>query len=98
MRGLHTSLVIVVAAIVILIVALVVLSIFGIGIQTFTTMVQAESFCVSQCQVSCSTTQTMPLTWNAQSVMVGTGAQAVKKSCATVVAVTSCTGKCAPPS
>jgi hypothetical protein len=92
MRGLHTSLVIVVAAIVILIVALIVISIFGVGIQTFTTITQAESFCVSQCTASCSITKTMPPTWNAVSVKVG----ADTKSCADVVKVSTCTGKCKP--
>lgn len=98
MKGLHTSLIIVVAAIVILIVALVVLTIFGVGIQTFTTMVQAEPFCVSQCQSSCTITKTMPPTWKADSLMVGTGAAAVKKSCADVVGAASndCKDKCAP--
>ncbi len=90
MRGLHTSLVIVVAAIVILIVALVVLTIFGVGIQTFSTMVQAESFCVAQCQSSCTITNIMPPTWKADSVKVGNDI----KSCEVVVGVGTCTGKC----
>ncbi len=92
MKGLHTSLVIVVAAIVILIVALVVLTIFGVGIQTFSTMVQAESFCVSQCQASCRITNTMPVTWNADSIKVNNEIT----SCATEVGGAGCTGKCAP--
>ena len=93
MRGLHTSLIIVVAAIVILIVALVVLTIFGVGIQTFSTMVQAESFCVSQCQASCRITNIMPVTWKAESVKVGDGPL---QSCESLVGGAGCSGKCAP--
>lgn len=70
MKALHTSLVIVVAAIVILIVALVVLTVFGVGITPMRTITDAKSNCLTQGSISCQVAGSPPLTWNSPSVMV----------------------------
>jgi hypothetical protein len=64
MKGLSTSLVIVVTAIVILVVALVILTIFGTGITRFNTIAEARNFCYGIGVPSCETTGTLPAGWS----------------------------------
>ena len=94
MKGLHTSLVIVVAAIVILIVALVVLTIFGVGITPVRSITDATAQCTMLCKATCRTTNSMPPTWDVKTMLVNN----VLTSCATATTVASsaCTGVCAP--
>ena len=86
MKALHTSLVIVVAAIVILIVALVVLTIFGVGITPMRTLTDARSNCFIQGSFSCQATGNPPMTWNSPSVMVNN----VMMSCSMATGCTKC--------
>lgn len=94
MRGLHTSLVIVVAAIVILIVALIVLTIFGVGVSSFSSIAEAKSQCITMCQASCRITQQVPLTWKTANMRVA-GAAPIPCSDASLAGVADCTGVCA---
>ena len=86
MKALHTSLVIVVAAIVILIAALVVLTIFGMGITSVQTVTEARSQCFAQGSLSCQATGNPPLGWNSPSVMVNN----VVMSCREATGYESC--------
>jgi len=63
MKGLSTTIILVVTVVVILVAALVVLTIFGQGIQNVSTITQAQSMCMSEVQISCST-GAWPATWN----------------------------------
>lgn len=86
MKALHTSLVIVVAAIVILIVALVVLTIFGVGITPMRSITDAKSSCLIQGSISCQAAGSPPITWNSPSVMVNN----VMMSCSLATECSDC--------
>ena len=64
MKGLSTTLVIVISAVVILVAALVVLTIFGQGVGQVATLAQASSSCQTEGRASCSTTGILPTTWS----------------------------------
>ena len=89
MKGLHTSLVVVIAAIVILIVALVVLTIFGVGIAPVSSLSNANAQCRNLCQATCRVTGSMPPTWDQATVLDNN----VMKSCETLLVVSK-TGGC----
>jgi len=57
MKGLSTTILIVVTAVVILVAALVMLTIFGSGIQNVATISQAQTMCSTEASISC------PLGW-----------------------------------
>ena len=84
MRGLHTSLIIVVAAIVILVVALIVLTIFGVGIGGVSDYLTQRNICVSTYTSSCSVTGTEPPNWNSQ-MQVNVDGSIEYKSCANLI-------------
>ncbi|MCK4715128.1 MAG: hypothetical protein KAT35_06105 [Candidatus Aenigmarchaeota archaeon] len=86
MKALHTSLVIVVAAIVILIVALIILTIFGVGVTPMRSITDARSQCFTQGSISCQTAGSPPITWNSPSVMVNN----VMMSCSLATGCTDC--------
>ena len=65
MKGLSTTLIIVISAVVILVAALVVLTIFGQGVSQVATLAQAKSTCEAAGKASCSTTGALPPTWKA---------------------------------
>lgn len=63
MRGLSTTLIIVISAVVILVAALVLLTIFGQGVSQVATLAQARTTCQTEGRASCSTTGVLPATW-----------------------------------
>jgi hypothetical protein len=63
MKGLSTTLVIVITAVVILVAALVILTIFGRGVGQVATLAEASSVCNTQGRTSCSTAGVLPITW-----------------------------------
>ncbi|MCK4496952.1 MAG: hypothetical protein KAU24_02070 [Candidatus Aenigmarchaeota archaeon] len=71
MKGISTTLVIIVTAIVILVAALVVLTIFGGGITPIVDLTRAKSMCVSEGAIACTSTGNLPTTWYAQTKTVG---------------------------
>ncbi len=70
MKGISTTLVIIVTAIVILVAALVVLTIFGGGIQPIVDITEARNICLQQAAQSCSITGVLPPTWNVPTMNV----------------------------
>jgi hypothetical protein len=72
MKGLSTTILIVVTAVVILVAALVLLTIFGTGIQNVATISQAQSLCLTSAQTSCAF-GAWPTTWNAVNVRISGG-------------------------
>ena len=87
MKGLQTSLNVVIAAIVILIVALVLLTIFGVGITPVRTITGAVANCDAVGAASCLTVGSLPATWSSQSFLVDGAMKACSspeiKSCST---------------
>jgi len=71
MKGISTTLVIIVTAIVILVAALVVLTIFGGGITPIVDITQAKNMCASEGAIVCSATGQLPTNWNIQTKTVG---------------------------
>ena len=65
MKGLSTSLVVVITAIVILVVALVVLTIFGVGVGQVGSIAEAETQCISIATSACKTAGDLPPNWDA---------------------------------
>jgi len=63
MKGLSTTILIVVSAVVILVAALVVLAIFGSGITPITDFAQARSICMQRGASVCATLKTLPSDW-----------------------------------
>lgn len=63
MKGLSTSLIVVITAIVVLVVALVLLTIFGTGIQKFNSLGEAQNFCFSVGVPSCQASGQLPISW-----------------------------------
>jgi predicted PurR-regulated permease PerM len=53
MKGLSTTIILVVTVVVILVAALVVLTIFAQGIQTVATITQAQTMCSTEASISC---------------------------------------------
>ena len=70
MKGLSTTLIIVISAVVILVAALVVLTIFGQGASVVASLAQARSVCNSQAAQSYETVGVMPINWDVPSVNV----------------------------
>ncbi len=87
MKGLQTTLWIVIAAILALIIALVLLTIFGGSVASFSTLTDATNFCRNQCQISCSAIQQPPLGWSANKVKVAGDT----KTCQELVGACTCT-------
>jgi len=89
MKGLSTTILIVVTAVVILVAALVLLTIFGTGIQTVATISQAENLCILSAQTTAclSGTFTPPATWGVVSVRIAGGNP---QSCAQVFSGKEC--------
>ncbi|MEM5812261.1 MAG: hypothetical protein QW286_00945 [Candidatus Aenigmatarchaeota archaeon] len=83
MKALSTTILIVVTAVVILVAALVLLTIFGGGIQNVATITQAQSICLSNAQISCTTSdgKQMPSTWYVPNMRIAGGSP---QSCADV--------------
>ena len=71
MKGISTTLIIVVTAIVILVAALVVLSIFGQGITPITDITQARNICQQQVAVTCQAIGQVPPTWHQNTMRQG---------------------------
>lgn len=88
MKALHSTMIIVVAAIVILITASVVLIVFEVGITPIKTITDAKSYCLIQGSISCQVTNNPPPTWNSLSIT----ADGVLTSCAYVTGYGSCDG------
>ena len=76
MKGLSTTILIVVSAVVILVAALVVLTIFGGGMGQVSSITQFKNNCKLQAKTTCSSFGTLPPTWELE-VMV----QGKKTSC-----------------
>lgn len=74
MKGLSTTILIVVSAVVILVAALVVLAIFSGGMKSVTDFSQAKALCMQQAAASCSITGNIPNTWNSQTMVVNNAA------------------------
>jgi len=72
MKGLSTTILIVITAVVILVAALVILTIFGTGMQTVGTVAQAQSMCVNEAAISCPIGWP-PATWNIQTKRMPNG-------------------------
>ena len=66
MKGISTTLVIIVTAIVVLIAALVVLTIFGEAIWPIADITNARNMCIQQAGATCVSVGTLPPTWTAQ--------------------------------
>ncbi len=66
MKGISTTLIIIVTAIVILVAAIVVLTIFGEAIWPIVDITQARSTCIQQAGATCLASGRLPTTWNAQ--------------------------------
>jgi hypothetical protein len=81
MKGISTTLVIIITAVVVLVAALVVLSIFGGGIQPVVDITQARSVCLSEAAGTCSLTGQMPSTWNSPIKSVNVGGRTVAMAC-----------------
>jgi hypothetical protein len=89
MKGLSTSIVIVVTAVVILVAALVILTIFGGGMGSVGTLTNFRTQCIAQCQVTCPL-GSLPPTWTMTVKIQGTD-----QSCATATGVSgTCGGEC----
>ena len=73
MKGLSTSLIVVVTAIVLLVVALVILTIFSTGISQFGSIAEAQNYCASIASTSCAATGKMPPTWYTAKIKTPTG-------------------------
>ena len=76
----NMTLAVVVAAIVILITALVIITIFGTGIGQVGSLVEAESYCRSQAAASCRATNSLPVTWDIETVKVNGAPMSCKKA------------------
>jgi hypothetical protein len=87
MKGLSTTILIVVSAVVILVAALVVLAIFSGGIKPVTDFSQARAVCIQQGANTCSVTKCMPTTWDSRNMNVN----GELKSCAESVTPSICT-------
>lgn len=95
----HTSLVIVVAAIVILITALVLVTIFGVGIGQVASITQAKNNCITQALASCRATNALPITWD-YPMSVTEGGQQTQQSCRELTVYNRCNqvpGYVSPP-
>jgi len=89
MRGISTTLVIVVTAIVILVAALVVLTIFGGGIQPVVDWTSKQSLCMTEYASVCAATDKEPPTWNVK-MDVTIGGEVKSCSCANLVESCAC--------
>jgi hypothetical protein len=89
MKGLSTSLVVVVTAIVILVVALIVITIFTSGINTFRNVAEASNYCSTMAASSCAATGKLPPTWETATFRVYDQElkEEVAKTCATIKGV-----------
>ncbi len=92
MKGLSTTILIVVSAVVILVAALVVLAIFGKGITPVTDMATARNICIQKGSTVCTTLKDYPGDWNSANILV----EGQYKSCADIVSCT-CTKDTANP-
>jgi hypothetical protein len=70
MKGLSTTILIVVSAVVILVAALVVLAIFGKGIAPVADMSTARNLCIQKGAAVCSTLKDYPNDWTSANVLV----------------------------
>jgi hypothetical protein len=86
MKGLETTLWIVIAAILALIIALVLLTMFGTSVASFSTLTDANNFCNNQCQISCKTLQQIPLGWATNKIKVAGDV----KTCQDIVGSCNC--------
>lgn len=87
MKGLSTTMVIVITVIVVLIAALIVLTIFGGVIGNVGTLIEARNSCSLEWKASCETARSLPLTWGLFTKNVqGEGL----KSCADLLACNLC--------
>ena len=77
---------VVVSAIVILITALVIITIFGQSIGNISTLTEATTRCSSEAEITCRTTNSMPITWDVNTVRVDDGI----KSCALLTTCVDC--------
>ncbi len=91
MKGISTTLVIIVTAIVILIAALVVLTIFGGGIQPIVDITEARNLCMQQAAVTCQATNKMPPAWNGD-LWYTVGGVRTKGSCRVIAECNDCPG------
>jgi hypothetical protein len=89
MKGISTTLVIIVTAIVILVAALVVLTIFGGGIQPVVDLTTQRNLCIQQGAATCSTTGQMPPTWKVE-LQYREGNAVVKGTCEDITGCTGC--------
>lgn len=91
MKGLSTTILIVVTAVVILVAALVLLTIFSQGIQNVTTITQGQALCQASAQVTgcLSGTWSAPATWTTPTVRVAGGSP---QSCESLFTLCTCNG------
>ncbi len=89
MKGISTTLVIIVTAIVILVAALVVLTIFGGGIQPVVDLTTQRNLCLQQGAATCSSIGQMPPTWKAK-IQYREGDNIITTE--TCESITGCTG------
>lgn len=94
MKGISTTLIIIVTAIVILVAALVVLTIFGSGIQPIVDITVARNTCLQQAGVTCTASNQMPVTWTAALQYRDAGVVVIG-SCKVAAGCSSC-GECFP--
>jgi hypothetical protein len=92
MKGLSTTILIVVSAVVILVAALVVLAIFSGGIKPVTDFSQAKAICMQRGASVCSTLKALPNDWYSTNMLVDGN----YKSCSDLEVAGSC--KCDPVS
>jgi hypothetical protein len=89
MKGISTTLVIIVTAIVILVAALVVLTIFGGGITPIVDLTTQRNICLQQAASICQTTGKMPPTWDT-TFQYREGDQVKTGSCEDLPGLTGC--------
>ena len=65
MKGISTTLWIIIAAILALVVGLILLTMFGSSVASFASLADARNFCKNQCTISCNTLNQMPINWDA---------------------------------
>lgn len=95
MRGIATTLVIIVTAIVILVAALVILTIFGGGVEPVVEWTSKQSLCMTEYSSICVTTDKEPPTWYAKARVTVLGAEFKFCSCDDLVDGCQCTNKVA---
>ena len=78
LKGMSTTLVIIVAAVVILVTALVLLTIFASSMTPIGSITQAQNQCALQARQLCETTGALPPTWELNTMIV----DGVPSSCA----------------